>query len=135
MANSVVFKDFTKAKKDISFQIDDDIFAAPSVLPIPVMQSLADTADKLKEGASSAETLGKVVTVFDIILLDESAARMRERVASKSAAVDLEQLIDIMMWLLEVYGLRPTQPSPDSSAGLPSDASGSPSAGGAPSAG
>lgn len=134
MAVDVVFKDFTKAKKRVTFQIDDDTFEAPSVLPVPVMQELAKSADGLKAGASSSETLGQVVDVFNVILLDSSAEKLRGRIASKDNPVDLEQLIDVMLWLLEVYGLRPTQPSSDSSTGQPNDVSGTPSTAGAPSA-
>lgn len=136
MTTDVAFKDFTKAKKQVRFRIDVDVFEAPSVLPIPVLQQLAGSADALKAGgASSAETLDQVIGIFDIILLDASAAKLRERIASKDNPVDLEQLMDIMLWLLEVYGLRPTQESSDSSAGLPTETSGTPSAAGAPSAG
>lgn len=135
MTTAVVFKDFTKAKKRVTFKIDDDEFEAPSVLPIPVMQELAGAADKLKSDVSSVETLREVIGIFDIILLDDSATLLRERISSKEAPVDLEQLIEIMLWLLEVYGLRPTQPSSDSSAGSPDATSGTPLEAGAPSAG
>lgn len=134
MTTEVTFKDFTKAKKRVTFKIDDDVFEAPSVLPIPVMQELASSADKLKGNTSSGETLREVIGIFDAILLNNSAARLRERIASKEEPVDLTQLMDVMMWLLEVYGLRPTQPSSDSSAGLPDGTSGTPSTDGAPSA-
>jgi hypothetical protein len=131
----VAFKDFTKAKKRVEFKIDDDTFVAPKVLPIPVMQQLAQASDALKANESTADALDKIVNVFDIILIDSSATRMRERVASKDEPVDLSQLTDILMWLLEVYGLRPTQPSSDLSAGLPDGTSGTPLTAGAPSVG
>lgn len=135
MTADVAFKDFTKAKKRVEFKIDDDVFTAPSVLPIPTMQELAGTADKLKSDLSSADTLAQVIGIFDVILPDASAKRLRERISSKEEPVDLEQLMEIMLWLLEVYGLRPTQPSSDSSVGSPDGVSGTPSAAGAPSAG
>lgn len=132
----VNFKDFTKKKKRVEFKLDDDVFVAPSVLPVPVLQELAEAADGLKTaGASAGETLAKVVGVFDIILAEAPAARLRERIKSKDEPVDLEQITDIMLWLLEVYGLRPTEPSSDSSAGLPVATSGTPLEAGAPSAG
>jgi hypothetical protein len=134
-STEVSFKDFTKAKKRVQFQIDEDVFEAPSVLPIPTMQELARVTDKLKTATSSDETLGQVIGIFDVILLEASAKRMRERVASKEEPVDIEQLTEIMLWLLEVYGLRPTTPSSPSSAGLPTETSGTPSMDGAPSAG
>lgn len=133
MTTDVVYKDFTKPKKRVEFRIDEDLFEAPRVLPIPVMQELASTADRLKGNLSNAEQLQMVISIFDTILPDAAAARLRERISSKEEPVDLEQIMDIMLWLLEVYGLRPTQPSADSSAGQPAVTSGTPSAAGAPS--
>jgi hypothetical protein len=131
----VVFKDFTKAKKRVEFKIDDDTFVAPKVLPIPVMQELAQAADALKANESTSDALNKIINVFDIILLTDSATKMRERVASKDEPVDLGQLSDILLWLLEVYGLRPTQQSSSLSAGSPDGTSGTPLTAGAPSVG
>lgn len=133
MTTDVVYKDFTKPKKRVEFRIDEDLFEAPRVLPIPVMQELASTADRLKGNLSNAEQLQMVISIFDTILPDAAAARLRERISSKEEPVDLEQIMDIMLWLLEVYGLRPTQPSADSSVGQPAVTSGTPSAAGAPS--
>lgn len=134
-ATEVNFKDFTKAKKRVQFKIDEDTFEAPHVLPIPTMQELARVTDKLKTAKTDDETLEQVIGIFDVILLEESAKRMRERVASKEEPVDIEQLTDIMLWLLEVYSLRPTPASSPSSPGLLSETSGTPSADGAPSEG
>ena len=131
----VNFKDFTKVKKRVEFTIDDDTFVAPKVLPIPVLQQLAGAADALKTSESAVAALQQIVDVFDIILIDSSAARLRERISSKDEPVDLDQLTEILLWLLEVYGLRPTQQSSDSSAGSPNVVSGTPLTAGAPSAG
>jgi hypothetical protein len=129
------FKDFTKAKKRVEFKIDDDVFTAPSVLPIPVMQELVGVAESIKTTSTTADTINQIVNIFDVILIEDSAKKLHERIGSKEDPIDLEQLTDIMLWLLEVYGLRPTQRSSDSSAGLPDGVSGTPSAVGAPSAG
>lgn len=123
-STDVNYRDFTKAKKSVEFQIDDDMFVAPKVLPIPVLQQLAGAADALKTNTSTVAALSQIVEIFDIVLIDSSAVRLRERINSKEEPVDLEQLTDILFWLLEVYGLRPTQSSSDSSAGLPSEPSG-----------
>jgi hypothetical protein len=132
---STRFKDFSKKREPVEFKIDDDLFVAPSILPIPTMQELAEVAESIKTETNNSELFKKVTGIFDAVLTDASAARFRERVASKEEPVDIEQLIDIMLWLLEEYGLRPTQPSSDSSAGAPSGTSGTLSTAGVPAAG
>lgn len=131
---STRFKDFTKKKPPVEFQIDDDIFIAPSVLPVPTMQELADVAGSIKNETDNKKLFEKLTGIYDVILTEKSAARFQERVKSKTEPIDINQLVDIMMWLLEEYGLRPTQPSSDSSPGAPSETPGTPSTAGAPSA-
>lgn len=131
---STRFKDFTKKKPPVEFQIDDDIFIAPSVLPVPTMQELADVAGSIKNETDNKKLFEKLTGIYDVILTEKSAARFQERVKSKTEPIDINQLVDIMMWLLEEYGLRPTQPSLDSSPGAPSETPGTPSTAGAPSA-
>lgn len=129
---SARFKDFSKKREPVEFKIDNDLFTAPSVLPIPTMQELAETADAIKTETNNSQLFKKVTGIFDAVLTDASASRFRERVASKEEPIDIEQLIDIMLWLLEEYGLRPTQPSSDSSPGAPSETSGTLSTAGVP---
>lgn len=132
---STRFKDFSKKKPPVEFQIDDDIFIAPSVLPVPTMQELASVAGSLKNETDNDKLFAEIANIFNVILTDASAVRFQERLRSKEEPIDVEQLVDIMMWLLEEYGLRPTQPSSSSSDGAPSETSGTPSTDGAPAAG
>jgi hypothetical protein len=133
MTSEVRFKDFTDTSEPIRFRINDDVFEAPSVLPVPVMQQLASAAADLKSQGSDAQALESIVHVFDVILVDESATLFRTRVNSKANPVGIKQIIDIMMWLLEVYGLRPTDQSSVSSDSSETETAGMPSTDGAPS--
>lgn len=134
MATDIRFKDFTVDAQPIRFQVNDDVFTAPAVLPIPVMQQLTTAVEKLK-GVSDAAAFDAILEVFDAILVDDSARRFRERVADKVQPIGIEQVVNIMNWLIEVYGLRPTEQSSDSSAGQPAETSGMLSTAGVPSAG
>lgn len=133
MTTNVRYRDFSAPSEPVRFKIDADVFEAPTVLPIPVMQELVGVADKLKNLGEDPQALNALTEVFDTILTDASAKRFRERVASKEQPIGIQQIIDIMLWLLEVYGLRPTEPSSDSSSGHPDATSGTLSAVGAPS--
>jgi len=135
MTTDVRFKDFSTPNQPVSFQVDGDLFEAPAVLPVPVMQELVVTADKLKNIGEDASVFTAMIEIFDVILVDASAARFRERVNSKTEPIGMQQIVDIMLWLLEAYGLRPTQPSSDSLTGALAEMSGTPSVAGAPSAG
>lgn len=135
MTTDIRFRDFSSSAKPVHFKIDADTFEAPAVLPVPVMQELVSVAEKLKNIGEDPRALDAIHEVFDTILTEASAKRLRERISSKEEPVGITQLIDIMLWLLEVYGLRPTEPSADSSTGSPIEASGTPSAAGAPPAG
>jgi hypothetical protein len=129
---STRFKDFSKKREPVEFQIDDDIFTAPSILPVPSMQELAEVANAIKVETDNAKLFQRITEVFDAVLTETSAKRFRQRVTSKEEPIDVEQLVDIMLWLLEEYGLRPTQPSSDSSNGALSVTSGTLSTAGAP---
>lgn len=125
------FKDFSKKRVPIVFRIDNDDFQALSVLPVPVMQRLVSEASKLKDQEATETALADVLNIFNSVLYPDSAAKFQERVQSLDNPVDLNQVMDIMVWLMELYGQRPTQPSSDSSTGLPSGTDGTISVDGA----
>jgi len=131
MTDNVRYRDFSGTAEPVRFKIDNDVFEAPAVLPIPVMQELVNVADRMKNLGHDSAALNAIVEVFNVILTDASARRFGERIASKSEPIGIRQVIDIMMWLLEAYGLRPTEPSSDSSTGLPGESDGTPSVAGA----
>lgn len=111
-------KDFSKARKQLRFRIDDDVFEASPAIPAEVMISFAErftSADPTK--LTVKEQVGIFRDVLEIVLLPESMARMRERMADQGQPVDIEQLDQIIQWLFEEYGMRPTQESSSSSSG------------------
>lgn len=120
MAKNVRFKDFTLNRPDIKFRIGEQNFDAVAALNADLIQGLADVAGEF----SSVEESGSfdpsklktyvvaMVDICDSILVPESAERFREL----APRLDIqEQLIPLLYWLLEAYGLRPTEVSSDSS--------------------
>ena len=109
--NSVDLKDFSIAEKRISFKVDDDIFDAYTVLSIPAMQDLVLLSKDISKLVEN-ENYEPILKIFDVLLSEKSAARFRERLSAKNGddALDLRrQVIPILHYLLERYGLRPTQ--------------------------
>lgn len=117
-------KDFSRARKAIRFQIDDDVFEATPAIPAEIMLEFAARY----EGAAAIKGVDKqhdaLSGVLELVLAEPSYALMRKRMRDRSNPVDLQQLNDIVVWLMEQYGMRPTRLASESSDGPASPASG-----------
>jgi hypothetical protein len=103
-------KDFSKARKRIRFQIDDDVFEASPAVPAEILMDFAGQfADLDPETASVTDQLKAFRGVLELVLLPESLNRFNERLRDRSAPVDITQVEEIIEWLFEEYGLRPTE--------------------------
>ena len=123
----VVFKDFTKERKRVVFRLGSQEFEAFPVLPVPVTQRLVQTANSLKGAEADESALSAVLDIFNQVLRKESALRFASLINAEdenSDVVDLIDVMDVMTWLMEVYGKRPTVASSDSSVGLPTETDG-----------
>jgi hypothetical protein len=122
-ADAVPVKDFTRTRKRLVFRIDDDLFEAATALPGMTLARFAARFADIKD-----TTVDKQLDVFTdalgMVLLPDSNARFQKRLEDLANPIELEQASQVIQWLLEEYGLRPTQPSSPSSTGLPSPASG-----------
>ena len=115
--DNVSFKDFTRKRKAVKFVVDDsgDVFHAAPALPVSTTQLLAKIAVEINQ----SNQLEKLDEFFGEVLLDDGAAKLKSKMQNKANPLDSEQATEILFWLLEVYGLRPTKSSPDSSSGSP----------------
>lgn len=135
MTDEVIFKDFSKTRKPVRFQLGGQQFEALPALPVPVTQRLVQTAASLKGADADEKALNSVLGIFNEILRKESAERFSTLInggGKNGEIVDLSDAMDVMAWLMEVYGKRPTQESSDSSAGLPTENAGTISTAGVP---
>jgi hypothetical protein len=115
MMSEVVIKDFSHSLEPKKFRINDDVFEASPEMPLGMIQDLAKfmvSRDEL-----SGKGLEVLLELFDALLFDASAAKFRERTKDKEKPIGVSHAIEIVPWLLEQYGLRPTQPSSPSSNG------------------
>lgn len=108
-------KDFTLPSdgESLKFRIGADIFDAVSTIPLGLLPDVVSTGANLADG--SQDKIEKVLNIFDVLLWDESAAKLRERIRDKKNPISDKHILPIVHWLLEQYGLRPTQPSDTSS--------------------
>lgn len=111
-------KDFSKKRKPIRFQIDDDLFEAVPTIPAQTMIEFAESmtsADPTK--MSPKEMVGALGRVIEMVLQPSSLALFKKRMADPLSPIDMEQLDEVVTWLFEEYGMRPTNEPPNSSAG------------------
>ena len=99
--------------------------AAPE-LPLPAVSlasKLAREAQQLVGTGDTEEIIGLMRQFLGEIILDESQAHLEVMFTDKQRPVSAPMLMNIFMWLMESYGMRPTQPSSDSSPTSPDDGS------------
>ena len=116
-------KDFTRKREPVNFRIDGDIFEAASALP---GETLVQFAKRYSDVGSATvmDRLDIITDALSMVLLPESAARFAKRFSDLANPIELDQASDVIVWLLERYGLRPTQPSSSSATGSPNPESG-----------
>lgn len=104
-------KDFTDRNhtEPQTFMIDDDLFECARVLPAGVGRKFAQLQDK-----SPVEQFDGIGEILDIVLLPESAERFAARMVDPQNPISMEQIGQIIEWLVEEYGGRPTTPSANS---------------------
>lgn len=127
------FKDFSlpaEQMKPKRFKIDDDMFTAPPIIAPATFAALTGMAGRLAElnlgdgdTPLSEELINQLIGAFGdlfVELLDEATGpRFKTRLESKTEPIDLmRQAVPALYWLIEAYGLRPTEPPSSSSNGL-----------------
>ena len=111
-------KDFTKIRKPLQFKIDDDVFDAVPSIPAEVMIQFAEGFTSLDPAQMNpAQAVGALRQVIEFVLEPQSLDLFKERMASKTNPIDMGQLDEIVQWLFEEYGLRPTAESSPSLSG------------------
>lgn len=109
-------KDFSRKRERLIFRIDDDIFEAATALPGKTLSRFATRFADIEKTPIDKQ-LDIFADALGMVLLPESNARFQKRLDDLENPIELEQASDVITWLLEHYGLRPTEPSSDSSTG------------------
>jgi hypothetical protein len=126
VSNTVRFKDFTLDRPSIKFAISGEKFDAVPALGIGLLQQISEVATQFTDDTDTdpahlGAKLQAFVTLCEVILEPESA----ERFMKLAPRLDVqEQIIPLIFWLLEAYGLRPTEVSSSSSDSSPNETDG-----------
>lgn len=117
-------RDFSRKRKRLDFTIDDDTFEAASVLPGDVFADMVALYNSATDTETFQEQHDLMKKALEFALLPESWERYSARLKDKKRPIDDDQTADVVIWLMEEYGVRPTQPSQPSSDGPSSPESG-----------
>ncbi len=121
-------RDFTRPRTHLTFTIDDDVFEAASVLPGDVYAEFVMNSIGT-DNATYQQQYDRMKEALRLALLPASFERFTERLRDKTNPIDETQLSEVLLWLMEAYGMRPTEPSQPSSDGPSSPESGMSSTG------
>lgn len=104
------FRDFgapvsLETSEPISFSLYGETFNCKPQIPGQVMLDLAARSGKNDDGAESASV---IIDFFKYVLLPESQERFSALCVDPVRIVTIDQLMDIVSWLMEIYGERPT---------------------------
>lgn len=117
-------RDFSRKRKRLDFTIDGDLFEAAPALPGDVFAEFVTLYNTTGDTETYQQQHDLLKQALQLALLDESWQRFTARLQDKKRPIDDDQMSDVVLWLLEEYGMRPTQPSPPSSDGPASPESG-----------
>jgi hypothetical protein len=120
VAEPVKFKDFTRKRTPIFFTIEEERFDCIVGLPVETLQEVALRAGDV----NNTNAYDSMKEFFKLVIQPESVDRLLAMMKDRDNPLEMEQATDIFMWLLEVYGLRPTTSSSGSSDGSPTDGAG-----------
>lgn len=112
------FKDFgspsDSSAEPIEFQLYGERFSCRPTVPGKLM---LEFASRTSDDSNSAENATVLLDFFAAVLYPESHERFDSIISDPDKAVSLESLMDIVSWLMETYGSRPTERSEPSSTG------------------
>lgn len=123
VSETVQMKDFTKKKKVVQFAFDGEVYRCYPGLAPEGLQDLVRFADDI----TAENAMKSLHGFFDVVMNEENARKIQAKLRDKESPLEIDVATDMMLWILEQFGLRPTQSSPDSSTGSPTGDDGSPS--------
>ena len=133
-------RDFTIPMEPIRFRVgpdDNDLFSAPAIISPVVLKRFAakyaELQPLLAQPMDNIEaTLAALGEMLAILVPGAEGQRLKLRLLDEDHPLDLQrQVLPIIYYLMESWGLRPTTPSSDSPNGSPTRTGDTPSTDGA----
>lgn len=106
------FKDFTGDTDPIVFRVGSETFRAHDDIPLKHLGKLADLGSDLESGDAAGNATLKILRLFEKLLVPESYERFAQAVnGDLEVSIGVNRIRQIIPWMLEQYGLRPTEAS------------------------
>lgn len=121
MTDVVRHKDFTRTKKHepVTFTLDGDTFHCVRKMPGGLIKKVTSLGDI--ENKSVNDKIDTFMGLLKDLLLDDSYEIFNARLNDKTNPIDIEEMGDIIEWLIEVYTGRPLVQSSESVDGSTTD--------------
>lgn len=117
--------DFSAQTKTVQFRIDNDVFTGVRDMMADSAFEFSAYATKLSDDDVSIDERKNVMrSMIRALLMPNSAELFIDRLSDPANPIGLMKCMDVIHWLFEQYGLRPTEPDSDSSSGPDSQDSG-----------
>lgn len=117
-------KDFSRERPAIEFKIDDDVFTAVSAIPADTMIAFSTKFEGAGENPTSADGVAIMSEMLQTVLTSKSYDLFKTRMSDPLKPIDMNQLNEVMEWVLGELGMRPTESPSPSSTGQSSPESG-----------
>lgn len=112
--------DFTRKRKPVRFRLNGRVFTAVPAVPAQIMIDFAGKFSGMDPATTSPEQqLAAFGSVLELVLPAEELTAFNTMMRDMIEPVDMEQVDEIISYLFERYGMRPTPQPGDSSPGLP----------------
>lgn len=110
--------DFSLPPRNLKFKVDADVFEAVPELATERALTFADEAANMDDDdVTTRQRMDIIEKLFHLVLVPESADRLIARLSDPINPIGPERFQRILTYLMEQYGLRPTEPGSDSSPG------------------
>ena len=112
--NGAAIQDFTLPPHQVRFRVNDDVFDCIPYIPAISFIEFTDLVGQMRtdDPAQARELFDRMWHLF---MTEDSAKRFLFRLEDRNNPINIEQLNSITQWAMEQYGLRPTEPSDNSS--------------------
>jgi hypothetical protein len=118
-------RDFSAERKKVVFRMEGDVFHGVPDLPGDAMLELAEQFSQIEQMKVGDPRMRELVhKQMQMVLVDGDYEKFIARLSDRRDPISLSQTLQVIPWIVEQYGLRPTQPSSPSAPGSPSEAGG-----------
>lgn len=118
--DELYFRDFSGSPKHPVMRVDPDEFRCYPEIPLDTMMEIASMS---QSGGTNMEKFKSWLLIFAGVIIAEDYDRFIARTKKGTiehpnpSPIGLRHIRDMIPWIMEVYGLRPTQESSASAGG------------------